>query len=345
MHNPADVSGALSAMIKRTGVPALAAAAIHQGKIVSVGSTGTRKKGEAARVTHDDRFHIGSCTKSMTATLGAILIDKGRLRWETGVAEVFPRNEVNTAYRGATFEHLVSNTAGAPGDIEPSLWTSLWERNGTKREQRRMLVREILRRPPAYEPGTDQVYSNAGFSIAGAMLETLMDKSYEQLLSENLLDPLEMSSAGFRAPASHGLIDQPYGHKESFFRITPVDPEPHGDNPPAIAPAGAVHCSVMDFAKYAQFHLRRNQMLSEESWKRLHESAAHRDYGHGWILVKRDWAHGTALTHSGSNTMFFSTIWIAPERDFAAVSMCNLGGRKGLKKCDQAIHYLINKHL
>ena len=346
-QEPEDISPQIKTIIEGSNVPALVAAAVLDGNIVSHGAAGVRKKNDPTPVTKEDKFHIGSCTKSMTATLGAMLIEDGKLQWETTVSEVFPDLDIHEDYKDVTFEQLVTNTAGVPGDIQPDLWSSLWQRQGSESAQRMQLVEGILQAPPAYKPGSDQIYSNAGFSIAGAMLETITHKPYEALLAERLFNPLKMSSAGFRAPASKDQVDQPYGHTKSFFMVSPVEPEPKGDNPPAIAPAGAVHCSVLDFAKYAMFHLRRadEQILTEASLATLHETIDGRDYGKGWIVTNRKWARGKALTHAGSNTMFYAVIWIAPERDFAAVAMCNYGEKEGFSKCDEAIGYLIKKHL
>jgi hypothetical protein len=61
--------------------------------------------------------------------------------------------------------------------------------------------------------------------------------------------------------------------------------------------------------------------------------------------VEREWAGGKAWTHTGSNTLFYSVIWIAPGRKFAAVALCNYGGEEGFAKCDEAIAFLIKKHL
>jgi len=344
---PEDISPHLKTIIENSEVPALVATAVLDGNIVTIGAAGVRKKGNPIPVTAEDKFHIGSCTKSMTATLGAMLIEDGKLQWNTKIAEVFPDLDIHEDYKNVTFDQLVTNTAGVPGDIQPDLWSALWKREGSERAQRLQLVKGILREPPAYKPSSDQVYSNAGFSIAGAMLEAIMDKPYEQLLAERLFHPLGMTSAGFRAPASNGSVDQPYGHTKSFFMVSPVDAEPKGDNPPAIAPAGAVHCSVKDFARYALLHLGRSDkgILTKKSLATLHESIQGRDYGRGWVVTNRPWAKGRALTHAGSNTMFYAVIWIAPERDFAAVAMCNYGDKEGFAKCDEAIGYLIKRHL
>jgi len=56
----------------------------------------------------------------------------------------------------------------------------------------------------------------------------------------------------------------------------------------------------------------------------------------GWGVVGRDWAGGRVLTHSGSNTMWFCTVWMAPEKDFAVLVATNMGGDKAAKGCDAA---------
>ena len=64
-------------------LPALAAAAVVDGQIVAAGAVGTRRAGNDVPVTLDDRFHIGSCTKAMTALLAGILVEAGKLRWDS----------------------------------------------------------------------------------------------------------------------------------------------------------------------------------------------------------------------------------------------------------------------
>ena len=340
---PEDISVALATIIKGTKVPSLAAAAVLDGRIVAAGAAGVRKRGNPTPVALADRYHIGSCTKSMTATLAAILVSEGKVKWETTVREVFRGLGVHEDLSGATLRQLLAHRAGCPRDIKPSLWGELWKAQGPPRAQRMQLVEGILSKPPRSRPGTAWEYSNAGVSIAGAMLETVTNNPYEKLMREKLFGPLEMKSAGFRAPATVGKIDQPYGHNPN-----PVDPEPAGDNPAAIAPAGAVHCSIIDFAKYARFHLGRGPegILTKRDLAFLHLPVSPKDgYALGWIVTQRPWAGGTALTHTGCNTMFYSVMWLAPKRDFAAVAACNLGTQNGFKKCDEAAAYLIRKYL
>jgi CubicO group peptidase (beta-lactamase class C family) len=71
-------------------VPALAAAIIRGDRIVAMGAVGVRIAGSSVPVNITDRFHIGSCTKSMTATLIGMLVDQGALSWEMTLVDVFP---------------------------------------------------------------------------------------------------------------------------------------------------------------------------------------------------------------------------------------------------------------
>ena len=338
-----DLSGELNRLIKGSDVPSLSAAVIVGGELRAAGAFGIRRKGDDERVTVDDKYHLGSCTKSMTASLAAILVREGGIKWDTTVEEVFETVKIHARYKGVTLKQLLSNSGGCPGDVERELWGKLWVGRGTLPEQRMQLVEGILLNAPDYEPGSKQVYSNAGFSIAGAMMETLVGKPWEDLMREKIFDPLGMKSAGFRAPATPDKVDQPYGHNPN-----PVPPVPAGDNPAAIAPAGAVHCSVEDFAKYASAHLGgdRGKLLTDDELAILHRPVLDGgNYGLGWTAAERGWAGGTAYTHTGSNTMFYSVIWIAPNREFAAVAVCNQGGDEAFKKCDAAIAMMIAKYL
>ena len=99
-------------------LPALAAAVVKAGVIVAAGAVGERALGSGVPVTLDDRFHIGSDTKAMTATLAAMLVEEGRLRWESTVGETigaaFPGMAPELA--AVTLGELLSHSSGIPGD-------------------------------------------------------------------------------------------------------------------------------------------------------------------------------------------------------------------------------------
>jgi CubicO group peptidase (beta-lactamase class C family) len=295
-----------------------------------------------------DQWHLGSCTKAMTATLAARLVEKGKVSWDDTLDEVFPDlpEGMDPVWRGVTLRLLLSNRGGAPANLDADgLWGRLWQHTGTPRKQRRTLVEEVLLRPPEVTPGTQFLYSNAGYAIAGAMIETRLDEPWEDMLRREVFEPLGMSSAGFGAPGTPGQLDQPLGHRSTPQGQSPVALGKGDDNPAAIGPAGIVHASLEDWGRFAAAHLAgaagRTEFLGADSWTRLHSAPEGQEYALGWGLAQRPWAGGTALTHSGSNTMWFCTVWLAPEKGFGVLVTTNCAGPAAPTACDEACGVLI----
>jgi CubicO group peptidase (beta-lactamase class C family) len=330
--------------------PALAVAVVMNGEIVATHAAGVRKRGGLERVTIEDKFHIGSLTKSMTATVAAMLVEQGKVSWTTTIGDSFPdfKDRIHPEYLGVTLEELLAHRGGAPGNAPPALWLKAWNETGTPAEQRLAFIKGILARKPEAKPGTKHLYSNPGYAIAGVMLERAGEKTWEELMRSLLFEPLGMTSAGFGAPASLGEVDQPWGHaKKLISGLKAVPPGPRADNPLAISPAGAVHCSPSDLARYAAFHMAgqrgESHLLTAEAFKKLHTPAADSNYALGWMVLDRTWAGGRALMHSGSNTMFYAVVWMAPERNFAVIVATNAGVNEAFAGCDQAAAELIQK--
>ena len=349
MAAPVDVSAELDRFTNKGKVPGMAVAVVHHGEIIATGASGVRKSGAPERVTIHDKFHVGSCTKSMTGSLAAMLVADGKISWKTKVAEVFPELEIHPDYREATLLQLLSNTGGVPGDVPAALWkTTVAHRADAESLQRNALVRALLAGPPAYPPGTDNVYSNGGFTIAGAMLEKVSGKSFEDLLQTRLFKPLEIQSAGLGTPQSGDKPEHPFGHISKFGKIVPIPPGPDADNPPAISPAGRVHLSILDFARYASFHLgtAKNPPVNAKTLDFLHTPVPPaKDYAIGWVCVERDWAGGKAITHNGSNTMSYAVIWLAPAKEFGVVAACNISTKTSMQACDEAVSLMIQRFL
>ena len=346
-----SISQMLETIRVKHNFPALAAAVVVDGKIVMTNAVGFRKNGSLENVTVDDKFHLGSVTKSMTATVAAMLVEQGKISWMTTIGETFPelKSKIHTDYLGVTLEQLLSQRSGAPGDAPADLWRDAWAATGTAAEQRLAFIKGILARKPEAKPGTKFIYSNQGYTIAGVMLEKAASKTWEELLRLRLFEPLGMTTAGFGAPASVGKVDQPWGHTKKSSGNEPVPHGPGADNPLAISPAGAVHCSMGDLAKYAAFHMDgergESKLLKAESFKKLHTIVAGNDnYALGWMVLQRPWAKGRALMHNGSNTMFYVVVWLAPERNCAVVVASNIGLDDASQGCDEAAWKLIQQY-
>jgi CubicO group peptidase (beta-lactamase class C family) len=346
-----DLSAFLEPFRKKLALPALAAAVVQDQHLVAAGAVGERKYGSGISVTLEDKFHIGSCTKSMTALLAVDAARSGKIKFDTPVAEVFSDWTPEKEKASITLELLLQNRSGLPGKAPPELWwRAVHQISGSPREQRKIFLREMFAEPLQAKPGEKYIYSNMGFALAGAMLEEKLDQPWEDLMRERIFAPLGLKSAGFGAPAKDEQVDQPWGHQMREDKIIPLAQR---DNPAAIAPAGLVHMSVLDIARYAAFHCDAfNGKIPElkEYRDRMYTAPAGSNYAYGWFVTKRDWGGGTVLNHNGSNTMYYTVIWIAPLKGFSFVVTTNMGDKDGganpiAEKCDQVVAALIKKFI
>ena len=302
------------------GVPALGALVGDSRSVRAFASVGVRRAGTEDPIRPDDPFHIGSCTKAMTATVAARLVEQGKLRWETTLAEAFPqlKQAIHSDYHTVTLRQLLYHRAGLPEDRtpDPALFLRLRSLEGEMRRQRLEATKWVLERTPAATPDTHFAYSNFGYMVAGAMLEQVAQRSWEQLLQEHLFKPLRMRAAGFGPPK------QVAGHNGK-------PPQPRQfDNPPVLGPAGRVHCSLRDWAAFARLHLRgargeKTTLLRPESFAALHADPYRQGYAMGWGVRQMDTKR--ILLHAGSNTLWFAVMQLEPERDRFYLCAANWG--------------------
>lgn len=310
--------------------PALAAAVVSGSGLLAIGAVGIRAKDHPEEVTINDRWHIGSDTKAMTATVLARLVAAGLLTWETKLPDAFASfaADIDPGYADITLEHLVVNQGGVPPDLPPAVAQAFGDPNETVTELRAYLAETVLKEPPAQ---TGYTYSNGGFIIAGAAMEAATGKSWEALMAEHVFGPLGAKTCGFGAPGSSSQIDQPRGHHlgAGGILLGSVNPSaPGADSPAALGPAGTVHCSLADWGRFLSLHLRGangdESYLPSSYWLRMHKRFnSSVEYGHGWGISYPGWGGGRTLSHDGSNMKWYATAKVAPNRDRAFMVVTN----------------------
>src|SRR5579872_4671295 len=210
---PEDLRALLEPIRARHNLPALAGAIVTEEGAVASAAVGVRKFGSEVPVTVDDQFHLGSDTKSMTATLIGMLVEEGKFRWDTTLAEALPdlAKTMQPAYRSVTLEQMLAHRAGFSGESWPKRKTFLDMHRlpGAPREQRRIYVETILREEPVAAPGSKYIYSNRSYAVAGAIAERIANVPWEALITRRLFKPLGMTTTGFGAMGTPGKIDEP----------------------------------------------------------------------------------------------------------------------------------------
>ncbi len=315
-------------------LPGLIAAIIDAQGVVAIGSAGIRKAGSYEKLTVDDIIHIGSCTKAMTCLMLATLVADGTLTWETTLIQALPelKNIIHADYQHVTLWQLVTHRAGIAANAKD--W---WAHPNMEIKQRRLaILKENLEYESKVKPGKYH-YSNLGYMVAGCIAEKLTGSTWESLMKKRLFDPLGMTSAGFGPPGTPNQTDQPWGHVKSDGRWQPKQ----FDNAEALGPAGRVHCTLEDWAKFISLQLPGNKIhiLDREHLDKMVDSSSH--YAGGWIIAQRQWAKGKTLSHSGSNTMWYATVWIAPKLNRAFIAATNSCDKNSFTICDKMIGKLI----
>lgn len=288
----------------KADVPGLALMVARDGSEPSIAVAGLRVAGTDAKVTVDDLWHFGSITKSMTATLVARFVEQETVSWDDTVgdllAEIAP--EMRDAYYEVSFRHLLTHRAGLPANIPMQRFAGFGQNPEDPIADRERWVRIALAQPPIGPLEETYLYSNNGFIIAGAMLEAATGKSWEDLMRAEVFTPLGITSAGFGAPQGDDPNDQPRGHTAAAEGDTPVPL--NADNPAALGPAGRVHMSMRDIARYLLAHaLRDSEFLSPGIWETLHSTPFGGNYAMGWVVTDEH-----ARWHNGSNTMWYAEV-------------------------------------
>ena len=138
-------------------------------------------------------------------------------------------------------------------------------------------------------------------------------------MAERLFHPLGMTSAGFGFTSTRGQIDQPWGHQRSGggWRSS------QSDCSEALGPAGTVHCTIDDWAAFLSLFLStENSFLDAGTMSKLVQPVGF--YAGGWgVTESPPWAKGDALSHNGSNGMWYSSVMVAPGLDRAYVVATN----------------------
>ena len=342
----------LTPYLERYDLPALAAAVVKDGSIIASGAVGTRRAGTITPVTIDDRFHIGSDTKAMTALMAAMLVEAGKLRWTSTVSEVFPEVafSMDADVRGVTLEQLLSHTSGIPSDTEAHdklIQQSFAQEKLNLDELRYWISKQLIMQPLQSKPGTQFAYANMGYMLAGAMLERVTGQTWEELIVTRVFDPLGLRTAGLGPQSTLGRIDAPLGHEARDGGLPkPLLAGPGGDNPEVIGPAGTAHMSVLDFARWASWNAgsgnRGPALVHFDTLRKLHTPVIEMPpkpdaapgtpsmgaYGFGWLRIDTPLSRDPFLFHGGSNQMNLADVLVQPSHDFGMVIMTNVGGRR-----------------
>ncbi len=317
----------VAATLAGSDIPGVAVAVADADRILEVAVAGVRTFGGTELQT-EDLFHIGSVTKSMTATMIARLVDRKQLAWDDTIGEVLSHLDMIPAYSDVTLHELLTHRGGVPAytmfsDEDETRLASL---SGTPTSQRIEFSREVLQ-GASTGPRGEFEYSNAGYTLAAVFAETKTGQSWESLLRAHVFEAVDLQQSGFGWPAQIEGSEQPRGHILTDGKLVAEDPGASGIGH-FLAPAGDVHMSVSDLAAFGQIHLRGTQdagtTVSSDGFKMLHTPATGGiSYACGWFV------EDDHLWHAGSAGSFYAVLRVYPKLNRVVAVVTNVGFEKG----------------
>ncbi len=337
-----DLSKDIEKVRHDENLPALGIAVIKDGEIEQVITTGTRAINSVSKVTTEDRWHIGSLSKGMTATLAAIMVSEGKIAYSSTIEDLMPelKGHVRETYLDVTLKELLNQTAALPKNeaLIPS-WESFRRDTTSIRSQRVRFLKEYLSMESNGKRG-EYRYSNGHYMTIGALLEAATDKSWEDLITEKVFNPLGMQRVGFGPPGTVGLYDQPKGHKVENDSFIPLEPTPDWDNPKIVGPSGTIHASLYDYSLFILEHLNsfkgQSKLLTSDEYSILHSAPEGSHYAMGWEVMATKKLMGETpaevlgdkiYMHGGSNGYWIAGAFLFPEIDMGVVIVSNAGGK------------------
>ena len=225
----------------------------------------------------ETKHRLGSITKQFTAMMIMQLVEQGKLKLDIPISTYLPDYPKKSGDI-ITIHHLLTHTSGIPNMTSfPGFLKNVSRNAYTPEELVKMSADSALQ----FEPGKNFAYSNSGYLLLGYLIEKVTNKSYEQVLRENILNPLNMNNSG-------------YDHHETVLKNRASAYEKRGrhyinaDFIDMSVPhaAGAMYSTVEDLYFWDQA-LYGNQLLRRENMELLfqkHIPAGGSHYGYGLFI-------------------------------------------------------------
>jgi CubicO group peptidase (beta-lactamase class C family) len=221
--------------------------------------------------TPETKFRLGSITKQFTSMVVLQLVEQGKIKLDAKLSDYLTDYRKDTGQK-ITIHHLLTHTSGIPSYTNAPKFMEDVSRNQYKVGD---FVTKFASGDLEFEPGTRYSYNNSGYFLLGAIIEKVTGKTYEQVLKENIFDPLGMKNTGYdhhdtllpKRAAGYSLT--PNGYTNAGYMDMSV---PYA--------AGSLYSTVDDLYLWDQA-LYTDKLITAES-KALMFKPFLQNYAYGW---------------------------------------------------------------
>ncbi len=305
-------------------IPGVGIGILHRGSTYTSG-LGISNVNVPQDVDADTIFQIGSITKTLTALTIMRLVDQDLVDLDTPLREYLPELKLADPHvtRQATLRHILTHTGGWEGDY--------FDDTGPGDDALQRMIPRLEKLPQETPLGEIYSYNNAGFYIAGRLIELLTNKPFEIAVHDHLLNPLGMDHSSFFVEdlITHRIA---VGHEAVYAgdERVPGILLPWG-MPRASNAMGGLLSTVHDLLKYASFLMgngmtpKGDQIVKPQTLRKMFTpgiSAANGEkIGISWFLRYAD--RVLIARHGGATNGQMAMLQFVPDHQFAVAVLTN----------------------
>jgi len=318
------------------GTPGMAVALVADGQVIWSKGFGVKQVGSQEPVTVDTVFQIGSASKSFTASLVALQVDQGRLKWTDKVLDSFSDFRMFDAWvtREFTLEDTLSQRSG-----QAPYSTDLLAFMGASRAEILQAMREVQ---PVSSFRSQFGYVNNMWLVAARVLENVSSQSWESLVASSIFQPLGMTRTSTGSSALWRSPDHALPHMGRKGSIKPLLGDwPFTEWVYTYGPAGGINSTVLDMARYIRMQLGLSGLISTSSLEKMHSphilaggtrkpdpqaifEVGMASYCLGWLRQERQPV--PLVWHNGGTSGCKTVVGYCPDAGMGIVVLSNLGG-------------------
>jgi len=259
------------------------------------------------------RFRIGSTSKTFTSMLILMLEKEGRLSLSDSIGKYIP----DYIHGEVTIAQLLSHQSGIPNYTIDENFTDIFKTSYNVD----VLVNRFCSEELEFSPGSSFEYSNSGYVLLAKIAEVVGEKPFDELLSENIFQPLGMYDTSFGIQSKDNLPVDSYYYDQ---------PEPDISISNLIG-AGGIISTVSDLLTWSntlENGVFDPILVAKAMTPQVDYTDWKAQYGYGWMID--EYMFNTSkkhklVYHPGTSMGFYSMFLKQPDEGISIILLSNTG--------------------
>lgn len=322
-------------VMQEFNVPGIAVAVVKDGRVVHMNGYGVRSIATGRKTDEHTLFAIASNTKAFTSAALGILIDEGKLRWDTRVTDIIPEFRLYNSYVTEDFiiKDLLTHRSGmglGAGDLMG------WPDSADFSTAEIIHNLRYLNQTSPFRMKYD--YDNMLYIVAGEVVARVSGQSWEDFVESRIMKPLGMtgSAASFKRIKDRTNIIDAHAPVEGRLQVVPKQEAKRHNS------VGGIYSNVSDMSKWVMMQLNGG-ICGNDTTLRIFSEATHREmwtpqtikpvseegpyrshfaaYGLGWNLA--DINGYLQVSHTGGHSGIVTQVTMIPELRLGIIVLTN----------------------